>query len=467
MNLNEALDLLKKNNYLTELTALPKIYRDEYGVYAKMTKKGRRKRNRKNTYKDDKRYRDHEGTLWLDVKQKDHFTLSLAILTGLIDSGKIDCFNDGIEHYPGGNELAMEDIFNLNIIDDEAQLLDDLSYFPSLSEFIDEVCGFLKDKMGKKHLRVYRGLELDPYRLAKIYKKDKYVFQSPIRLVQYLDNTTKEFNSFSVDGEIAINFTDGADNYIIFSGEVDDNDVNWAFTAYLMGRHGSTYESELNLNNIKHLKNIKINDICITDNAKKEAKLYAKHPRLNHVEKLLTKADYFLVGSNSFKGYYIVNNDYKRILNKPVKKTDNYLSIRQGYVIVTYADDTFCLISNKTGKILFKNGCDEILRIRENNIYVKNGDFYYTFDENEHLLYKTSVYIELENESFTYEGDKVEMVRVYPSAMIERHKLKTSGPLYNAMFKDGTFMFPKCFVLYDELEEAIQGKFKEIVKKYL
>lgn len=468
MNLNEAIDLLKKNKYLVELTALPKIYNDEYGIYAKMTKKGRKKRNAKNTYKDDQRYNDHEGTLWLDVKQKDRFTLSLATISGLIDSGKIDCFNDGIENYPGGGDFSdMYDIFNLDDIEDGSDLLDKLYYFPSLNEFIDEVCGFLEDNMGKKHLRVYRGLELDSYKLAQIYKKDKYVFQSPIRLVQYLDNTTKEFNSFSVNGEVAINFTDGADNYVVFSGEIDNNDVNWAFTAYLMGRHGTIAEAELNLNNLKHLKNIKINDICITDNTKKEAKLYAKHPRLNHVEKLTTKADYFLIGSNSFKGYYIVNSDCKKILNKPVKKTYNDGTVARGYIIVNYTDDTFCLISHKTGKILFKNGCDEILRVREKNIYVKNGDSYYTFDENEHLLYKTSVFIELENESFTYDGDKVEMVRVYPSAMIEHHKLKTGGPLYNAMFKDGKFMFPKCFVLYDELEEAIQGKFKEIVKKYL
>ena len=460
MNLNEAIDLLKKNKYLVELTTLPKIYTDEYGIYAKMTKKGREKRNAKNTYKDDQRYNDHEGTLWLDVKQKDRFTLSLAVISGLVDSGKIDCFNDGIEHYPGGDELTMEDIFNLDIIEDEAQLLDELSYFPSLEDLIYEICGFLEDKMGKKHLRVYRGLELNSYKLAQLYKKDKYVFQSPTRLVQYLDNTTKEFNSFSIDSEIALNFTDGADNYIIFSGEIDNNDVNWAFSAYLMGRHGTTVEAELNLNNLKHLKNIKINDLNITDSVKKEAKLYAKHPDLIHVEKLPTEADYFLIGSNNFTGYFLVNGDCKKILDKPVKKTDLNAGIARGYIIVTFADNTFCLISQKTGKILFKNGCDEILRVYEKKIYVKNGDSYYTFDENEHLLYKTSVFIELANESVTIDGNKVEMVRVYPNTMIVHHRVKSGGPLYNAMFKDGTFMFPKCFVLYDELQDAIQEKIK-------
>ena len=113
MNLNEALDLLKKNNYLTELTALPKIYDDEYGSYAKMTNKGREKRNAKITYKDDERYNDHEGTLWLDVKQKDHFTLTLAALSGLIDSGGINYYDDGIkQNYPAGT--TMKDIPRLS-----------------------------------------------------------------------------------------------------------------------------------------------------------------------------------------------------------------------------------------------------------------------------------------------------------------------------------------------------------------
>lgn len=156
----------------------------------------------------------------------------------------------------------------------------------------------------------------------------------------------------------------------------------------------------------------------------------------------------------------------KKILNKPIKKAILDATVR-GYILVTLDDNKFCLISRSTGKILFKNGCDEILRVYEKKIYVKNGDSYYTFDENEHLLYKTPVFIELENESFTYDGDKVEMVRVYPSARIEQHRLKTGGPLYNAMFKDGKFMFPKSFAIYDELENAIQEKFKEIVKKYL
>lgn len=465
MNLNEALDLLTKNNYLTELSALPKIYDNDYGKYAKMTNKGREKRNAKITYKDDERYNDHEGTLWLDVKQKDHFTLTLAALSGLIDSGGIDYYDDGIkQNYPAGT--TMKDIFNLDVIEGRDELLDELSHFPRLKKLIDKICEFLEDKMNKKHLRVYRGLELNSHKLAELYKKDKYIFQSPVRLVQYLDNTTKEFNSFSVDEEIAINFTDSADDYIVFSGEIDNNDVNWAFTAYLMGRHSSIGEAELNLNNLKRLKNIRINYLNITDSTKKEAKLIVNHPDLTYAKKLPISADYFLIRSNESTGYSLVDSNCKKILNEPIKSFFTYSAI-QGYYTLEFKNNKSCLISEETGKILFKNGCDKILSVRENNIYVKNGDYYYIFDENENLLYKTSTYIVLTNDKFTFDGDEAEIVRVYPSARIDQNQFTTSSPFYNAILKDGKFMFPKSFMFYDKLQDAIREKRKELTKKYL
>ena len=127
MNLNEALDILKKNKYLVELTALPKIYDDKYGSYAKMTKQGRDIRNLKNTYIDDEHHKDHEGKLWLDVKQKDHFTLTLAALSGLLDSGKINKYNDGLKYCPAGT--TMKDVFNLDTIKSKTVLLALLCFF--------------------------------------------------------------------------------------------------------------------------------------------------------------------------------------------------------------------------------------------------------------------------------------------------------------------------------------------------
>ena len=389
MNLNEALDLLKNNNYLVELTALPKIYDDKYGSYAKMTKPGRDIRNLKNTYIDDEHYNDHEGKLWLDVKQKDHTTLTLAALSGLLDSGRINKYNDGLKYCPAGK--TMKDIFNLDAIRSKTVLFALLYFFPSLKEVLNKICGFLEDKMSKKHLRVYRGLILNSRKLAQLYKKDKFIFQSPIKLVQYLDNTTKEFNSFSVDEKVARDFAADYSNYIIFSGEIDNNDVNWAFSAYLMGRHGSIAEAELNLNNLKRLKNIRIDGFNITEGAKKEAKLFIKYPDLNAAHSLPAKVDYFLVRYNDSRSYFLCDNDCKKISDKPVQSTNTEC----GYIKILFNDDTSCLIVQKTGKILFKNGCDEILRIRKNNVYVKNGDYYYIFDDNENILYKTQEYDDL------------------------------------------------------------------------
>ena len=392
MNLNEALDILKKNNYLTELTALPKIYDDDYGKYAKLTNKGREKRNVKNIYKDVHHYHDYEGKLWLDVKQKDHTTLTLAVLSGLLDSGRINNYSDGLKYYPAGK--TMKDVFNLDTIEHKADLLEELSYFPSLKKLINKICGFLEDNMSKKHLRVYRGLRLEPRQLAQLYKKDKFIFQSPIKLVQYLDNTTKEFNSFSVDKNVAKDFGD-YNNHIVFSGEIDNNDVNWAFSAYLMGRHASIAEAELNLNNLKRLKNIRIDSFNIDEETKKEAKLFVKYPDLNAAFSLPTKADYFMIRKKNSRKYFLCDNDCKKILNKPVQ---TFNIMEPGYIKVLFDDDTSCLIIQKTGKILFKNSCDEILRIRKNNIYVKNGDYYYIFDENEKVLYKTQNYSDLRKE---------------------------------------------------------------------
>ena len=44
----------------------------------------------------------------------------------------------------------------------------------------------------------------------------------------------------------------------MIAAEVEPNDINFAFTAYLMGRHGGMEEYELNINNLRQLKNIRI-----------------------------------------------------------------------------------------------------------------------------------------------------------------------------------------------------------------
>jgi hypothetical protein len=118
---------------------------------------------------------------------------------------------------------------------------------------------------------------------------DKRILYSPERILQYVDNTTKEFNSFSVDKSISNNFADIYDESIaslVYSADVDNNDINWAFTAYLFGRHGGIGEQELNVNNLKKLKNVKIESLNIDKAIKNKkaldrtAKFNARHPQM-------------------------------------------------------------------------------------------------------------------------------------------------------------------------------------------
>lgn len=140
---------------------------------------------------------------------------------------------------------------------------------------------FLKKYMSKGYTTVYRGLVLTLSDIVNLYHKDKKIFYNPERIIPLMDNTTKEFNSFSTSKHIAMDFahvnnilhiddnveddmedetdlTANTNFYVVMSAEVENNDVNWAFTAYLVGRHRSVAEDELNINNMKTLKNVKV-----------------------------------------------------------------------------------------------------------------------------------------------------------------------------------------------------------------
>lgn len=198
------------------------------------------------TYIDDQRYNDHKGALWLNVKHKDYYTIAAAVLTGMYDTGRIKDVN--IDEITASKEAIKT-------------FLHSSQYAQNL---VTKVWNFLKQFMSKGTVTVYRGITLTNV-LADLIKKDKFILYNPARILQYVDNTTKEFNSFSVNSNISKYFatdyhTEDNRSYILFSAEVDNNDVNWAFTAYLMGRHGGIGESELNINNLKRLKNIKVID---------------------------------------------------------------------------------------------------------------------------------------------------------------------------------------------------------------
>lgn len=314
--------------FLTEFTKFPKVFADKYGQFAVQAAKNREARTKAQTkYEDDKRYNDHEGRLWLNVKQKDKTTIYTAVLTGMIDS----------------NRYGMKQI-QIDSLNDLVTLKDVFERFPQARALAESVWDFLSFYMGKGTVHVYRGLDLS----SKIYyllAMDRRILYNPERLLQYVDNTTKEFNSFSTNKFISKSF---ADNYestasLVYSADVDNNDINWAFTAYLFGRHGGIGEQELNINNLKKLKNIKIEAINIDKAVKQKAaidrtaKFNARHPYMKcSVGKEFVKGKYEVINvENNLKNItdddcnLLCKNWFKKIISRTT--TDTY---EQYYEIV-------------------------------------------------------------------------------------------------------------------------------------
>lgn len=244
------------SNYLNEMSELPALTKNKYGKYADMTKVNREKR--KFDYITS-HYNDKDGSLWLNVKQKDYYTIASAVLSGMIDVNAI-------------TDITLKDLATAEDVD---------NYLKKNREARDLVqCewDFLRKHMKKGYTTVYRGLALSIFDIINAYHKDKKILYNPERLIPLMDNTTKEFTSFSTAKHIAMDFAhvpansghieDDEDDetnlsvntsfYIVMSAEVENNDVNWAFTAYLVGRHRTIAEEELNINNMKHLKNVKV-----------------------------------------------------------------------------------------------------------------------------------------------------------------------------------------------------------------
>lgn len=203
-------------------------------------------------------YNDHEGKAWLDVKHKDFYTIASAVLTGMYDAQRIV-------------DVNIEDIVSSK--ESIAKFLQS----NSLANYtVNKVWNFLSSFMKKGLITVYRGFffysDDDIAELDKILKAHPRIEYNPALLLQYIDNTTKEFSSFSVDYDIAYEYChpelvdeDGEDadesdaKFVLFSADVDNNDINWAFSAYLAGRHDMA-DFELNINNLKRLKNVKLLD---------------------------------------------------------------------------------------------------------------------------------------------------------------------------------------------------------------
>ena len=346
---------------------LPNFLTKKFGQYFDMNAKAREKRANNITYQDDQRYNDHEGSLWLNVKKKDYHTIAAAVVTGMIDTHRIK-----LDRIKVDKIMSSTDELDAFIKND-----------PYVSNLVSNVWNFLKRYMSKGTVKVYRGIELTSA-LRNAVQNDPYIVYNPERLLQYVDNTTKEFNSFSIDPDISINFAQhsryNGQGYMLFSAEVDNNDVNWAFTAYLDGRHGGVGESELNINNLKRLKNVKLVSYNIGFAQTKRLLKIVYVPIKNALETATNAVDAWrkLCHLND-KRVQFLRDPYDYL---PVHELDNWRIFYVSYNLgnsqpsnedsSNYSASTYVIYNTKTDHIM----CADGVRFFDHCLFVENGDSY-------------------------------------------------------------------------------------------
>lgn len=247
---------------LSESANLPQFIAKQSGKFIKLNADARTKRAANVSFLKQSIYNDEDGAIWLDVKNKDFYTIAAAIIDGLVDTNRLDITQDKLQ----------------SIFESKTALLEFLKQNAEAAFNVKNIYGFLKQFMSKGLITVYRGLVIDEDVLSNLVQKDPRIKYNPARILQYFDNRSKEFTSFTVSYDVAYDYAhpetyeqdeetgelvdiDTSDEkFVVFSAKVDNNDVNWAFSAYLAARHGGTHDMELNINNLKQLKNIKLLD---------------------------------------------------------------------------------------------------------------------------------------------------------------------------------------------------------------
>lgn len=199
-------------------------------------------------FADPEIYDDKEGIKWLDIRKRDDRTLISAALDGYIDGAKASLkkYNDE----KSKPVIADADTY-LNTNDEESLK----TLYKKYKNIVDMVLNFLKKYMHGT-TTVYRGFNISEEDYIDLKRKHNIKIERDI--VNVLDNRSKEFNSFSVSPFVAIEFANRTyeGKPIVISADVEPNDINFAFTAYLLGRHRGLGEFELNINNLKELKNV-------------------------------------------------------------------------------------------------------------------------------------------------------------------------------------------------------------------
>lgn len=252
MNLDEAKELLQSYGFIVESDNWTDYERKQYGTHIDKNVNAYNKSGRENliTYTDDERYNDHEGIRWLNTKKSDEKTLWLAYIDGVLDTTSTSDkkYEPLLAAYKKGDIETAKKYIDV----ENAELT---------------INFLLKHRRGK--VTVYRGVIADRDKLPKNCNTTKAKEQ----ILNLLSNKTKRFNSFSVDPEVSRHFLQNSCSGwlagmiiiqktkipVLISAEVEPNDINFAFTAYLGGRHKNyNYESELNISNLRDLKNFKI-----------------------------------------------------------------------------------------------------------------------------------------------------------------------------------------------------------------
>lgn len=378
---------------MTKLSESEKFNDLDINRLARQVRQNDGRANRGIVYQDDKRYNDYQGEKWLDVRSKDKKTLIAAILDGM---------SDVQYHYKG---KLYKDIKNED---------DLMASYEANKVVVDPILNFLGKYM-HGHTTVYRGFSFD--RDDYLEMKSKHGIKFEHQLLKILNNRGKKFNSFSVSPFVSKSFAEegNGDIPLIIAADVEPNDIAFAFTAYLLGRHGSVGEYELNINNLKDLHNLRI----ITD-IDKECERFAKYndteeelqKRLdsgesldsifNNIKKIkLFSGEIYICGTASgdvviqnnkivitrskdihvvYEGVYVVtplNKDYNILYNVNTgKKSKNFNSIIYGNVnednkLIIISDDwnKYNLVNIETCQPIFKGYAKKISRIPDATWY--------------------------------------------------------------------------------------------------
>lgn len=240
MKLIEAINLLRKNNYIVESNDFNDydaiIYKDK----ADAVKSKYNDKISSLSYTNNGEYNDVSGTKWRYVTNTDYNTIALAVIDGMCDMGRLpsDLYKN-IKSKKDLDKITMD--------------------MPIARRMINQVYQYLYPYINNEICKVYRGFNIPVNQLKTIDKTE---------LLKTLSNVNKEFNSYTLDPNVAESFALGnalgqrrkkEDTYaIMIEGEADTDNISFAYTAYLVGKHGNLSESEININCLKELKNQKI-----------------------------------------------------------------------------------------------------------------------------------------------------------------------------------------------------------------